>query len=286
MSGDDDERHVAVERGEWRDGEPGLVASDLLAREEPLEIRVNQVALAVVMRTPGDDEELVRGFLLSERIVGVVGDIADIRHCTTIDTPLAEDNVMLVRLAAHVDVDLAALRRNLYASSSCGVCGKASIEHAMALPGLEPERLAPDLRVSVDVLTGLPTQLRARQVVFDRTGGLHAAGLFEIDGRLLAVREDVGRHNAVDKVFGWAAAHGHAMERSILMVSGRVSFEIVQKALALGVPIIAAVSAPTSLAVELARAAGVTLVGFVRDGRLCAYAGGQRLLASPVGDGQ
>jgi FdhD protein len=275
---DDDERFVASERGAWIDGHPGPAELDLLAREEPLEIRVNQVALAVVMRTPGDDEELVRGFLLSERIIDSITDIADLRHCDSVDTPEAEDNVMLVRLVPSVDVDLAALRRNLYASSSCGVCGKASIEVALALPSFDARRSL-DVRVGADVLATLPDRLRAEQHVFARTGGLHGAGLFEPSGDLLVVREDVGRHNAVDKVIGWAVAHAVALDRCVLMVSGRVSFEIVQKALALAIPIIAAVSAPTSLAVELAREAGMTLVGFVRDGRLCVYAGAQRLLA-------
>jgi FdhD protein len=275
---DDDERFVARERDAWIDGRPGAPELDLLAREEPLEIRVNQVALAVIMRTPGDDEELVRGFLLSERIIASVDDIADLRHCDKVDAPEAEDNVMLVRLAPSVDVDLAALRRNLYASSSCGVCGKASIEVALALPSFDAHRSL-DVRVAADVLAKLPDRLRAEQHVFARTGGLHGVGLFEPDGRLLVVREDVGRHNAVDKVIGWAAVRNVALDRCVLMISGRVSFEIVQKALALAIPIIAAVSAPTSLAVELAREAGMTLVGFVRDGRLCVYAGAQRLLA-------
>jgi FdhD protein len=265
---DDDERIVACERGVWIDGNSAAPELDLLAREEPLEIRVNQVALAVVMRTPGNDEELVRGFLLSERIAATVADIADLRHCDKVEAPEAEDNVMLVRLAENVDVDLAALHRNLYASSSCGVCGKSSIEVALALPSFEGRR-SPDVHVAADVLTGLPERLRAEQLVFARTGGLHGVGLFDCDGR----------HNAVDKVIGWASARAIALDRCVLMVSGRVSFEIVQKALALAIPIIAAVSAPTSLAVELARAAGMTLVGFVRDNRLCVYTGAQRLLA-------
>ena len=273
----DDERFVIVERSAWIDGEAAAPESDHLAREEPLEIRVNGAPIAVVMRTPGDDVELVRGFLLSERIVESAQDIASARHCTTVDTPEAEDNVMLVRLAAHVEVDLAALRRNLYASSSCGVCGKASIEAAMALPDLSAPRPAGELRVKADVLALLPARLRARQQVFERTGGLHAAGLFDAGGERLVVREDVGRHNAVDKVIGWATAHDVALEGCVLMVSGRVSFEIVQKSLALDIPMIAAVSAPTSLAVELARAGGMTLVCFVRDRRLCVYAGAERV---------
>lgn len=279
MSDDpDDERLVARERGAWIDGRPAGPELDLLAREEPLEIRVNQVQLAVVMRTPGDDHDLVRGFLLSERIIASLADIADLRHCDTVDTPEAEDNIALVRLTAGVEIDLAALRRNLYASSSCGVCGKSSIELALALPSFDPHR-GMDLRVAADTLTALPDRLRAEQLVFARTGGLHGAGLFSLEGELVVVREDVGRHNAVDKAIGWAAARGIALDRCVLMVSGRVSFEIVQKALALAIPIVAAVSAPTSLAVELADQAGMTLVGFVRDGRMCVYAGEHRLLA-------
>ncbi|PRP95216.1 formate dehydrogenase accessory sulfurtransferase FdhD [Enhygromyxa salina] len=280
----DDDGFAAVERSAWIDGVATELELDMLAREEPLEIRVNQVALAVVMRTPGDDEELVRGFLLSERIIAGIDDIASMRHCDNVETPEAEDNVMLVRLDPGVDVDLAALRRNMYASSSCGVCGKASIEAAMALPDQPQVCDAPgsSLRVSVETLTSLPGRLRAQQLVFERTGGLHGAGLFDADGQALVVREDVGRHNAVDKVFGWAARERVELSRCVLMVSGRVSFEIVQKALALGIPIVAAVSAPTSLAVELAREAGISLVAFVRDRRLCVYAGGQRIVAGPT----
>lgn len=274
---DDDERHVAVERRAWVAGAPEAAQRDLLAREEPLEIRVNQTSLAVVMRTPGDDHELVRGFLLSERIVSTPADIASVRHCTTVESPEAEDNVMLVRLAPSVEVDLAALRRNLYASSSCGVCGKASIAAVMAVGAPLRDPAATELRVRAELLGRLPEALRARQAVFERTGGLHAAGLFHADGQLLCVREDVGRHNAVDKVFGWAADAGEPLGRCVLMVSGRVSFEIVQKSVALGVPMIAAVSAPTSLAVALARDAGLSLIGFVRGDRLCVYAGDERV---------
>ena len=277
----DDERFASVERSAWIDGRASAAQADLVAREEPLEIRVNGAAIAVVMRTPGDDVDLVRGFLLSERIIAEAGDVASLRHCTTVDTPEAEDNVMLARLREHVEVDLAALRRNLYASSSCGVCGKASIEAAMALPE-RARAVESGLRVAASVLAALPERLRASQQVFDRTGGLHAAGLFSCVGDRLVVREDVGRHNAVDKVIGWAAAAGVALDACVLMVSGRVSFEIVQKSLAVGVPIVAAVSAPTSLAVELARESGMTLVGFVREGRLCVYAGEHRLGEPPA----
>ena len=277
---EEDERFVAVERSAWVGGVAEAAEPDLLAREEPLEIRVNGTSVAVVMRTPGDDLDLVRGFLLSERIVARAADIASLRHCETVESPEAEDNVVLARLDPSVEVDLAALRRNLYASSSCGVCGKASIAAAMAVGPQLSSSASAALRVSAAVLARLPEALRARQDVFERTGGLHAAGLFGGEGQLLCVREDVGRHNAVDKVFGWAAQAGVELEARVLMVSGRVSFEIVQKAVALGVPMIAAVSAPTSLAVALAKDAGVSLVGFVRGERLCVYAGSERIVGS------
>jgi FdhD protein len=253
------------------------VEADLVAREEPLEIRINQTPIAVVMRTPGHDEELVRGFLLSERIVATPEQITSLRHCTTVDRPEAEDNVMLVRLRDDADVDLAALRRNLFASSSCGVCGKASIAQALALPQLRDVGPSDVFTIDAQTLARWPERLRAAQEVFEHTGGLHGAGLFSIAGDLLVAYEDVGRHNAVDKVIGWAARESVALQQCGLMVSGRVSFEITQKALAVGIPLIAAVSAPTSLAVELAREAGITLVCFVREQRMCVYAGEQRI---------
>ncbi|HKA89291.1 MAG TPA: formate dehydrogenase accessory sulfurtransferase FdhD [Haliangiales bacterium] len=265
----DGERFDVVERDEWR-GAAHQRAEDAVAREEPLEIRIGGVPVAVVMRTPGDDEELVRGFLVTERVVDRAEDVASVRHCAD----AAEDNVMQAVLARGVEVDLARLRRNLYASSSCGVCGKTSIAAAM---GCAPP-IADNVRVPSDVLYGLPARLRAAQEVFGRTGGLHAAGLFDERGEPLAVREDVGRHNAVDKIVGWAAAAGLLpLSRRILMVSGRVSFEIVQKALAARAPILAAVSAPSSLAVDAARAGGMTIVGFVRGERMCVYAGAERV---------
>lgn len=274
----DDERLVIVERREWLAGQAGAAEADRLAREEPLELRVHGVAVATVMRTPGHDVELVRGFLLSERVVAAAREIASIRHCTTVTEPEAEDNVVLVQLADGCSVDLAALRRNMFASSSCGVCGKASIAAAMALPEL-PELAAPARHpaLAVERLYAQPQRLRAAQPVFAETGGLHAAGLFTSEGELLVVREDVGRHNAVDKVIGWSAAAGVELGELILQVSGRVSFEITQKAVAVGIPVICAVSAPTSLAVELARRAGITLTGFMRGRRLCVYAGESRL---------
>jgi len=247
---------------------------DEVAREEPLEIQLGPASLAVIMRTPGHDQELAMGFLVTERVVGSPADVVSIRHCTTTTSPEAEDNILRVTLAPHVVVNLEALRRNLYANSSCGICGKATIENVMqtAAPLDDPSVF------DASLLAKLPARLAAAQPAFERTGGLHAAGLFDEHGELLAVREDVGRHNAVDKVVGWATASdllplgGH-----ILMVSGRISFEIVQKALAARIPLIAAVSAPSSLAVEMAEAAGLGLVGFLRGRTMNVYANSARV---------
>jgi FdhD protein len=274
----EDETSVRVGRT-FIDGKARVEDEDIVTREEPLEIRVNGTPVAVVMRTPGHDIELVRGFLASEHIVpGVdpLAEVASIRHCTTVDVPEAEDNVVLVVLAPDVMVDLAALRRNLFASSSCGICGKATIENAMrtssrTFDGREP-------RLGTAHFRGLIPGLRARQDVFDRTGGLHAAGLFAPDGNCLVVREDVGRHNAVDKVIGHAIEHRLARADATLAVSGRISYEIAQKAAGVGIPVLAGVSAPTSLAIELARAANMTLVGFLRGDRMSVYAGSERIV--------
>ena len=247
----------------------GAVATrDFVAREEPLEIQLRGVSLAVVMRTPGHDDELVRGFLVTERVVGRAADIAAIRHCRVVSDPAAEDNVVAVTLRDGVHVDLEALRRNLFANASCGVCGKASIDSALAVaPPLDDRS-----RVSAALVSGLAAQLAAAQPTFARTGGLHAAGLFAADGALLVAREDIGRHNAVDKVIGWALARDRLpLAGHLLMVSGRISFEIAQKALAARIPVVAAVSAPSSLAVELAESAGLTLIGFLRNGRFNVY---------------
>jgi FdhD protein len=269
---------AVVRRTEWTETQP-TDAEDRVVREEPLEIRIGGVPVAVVMRTPGHDDELVRGFLTTERVVDDPAWVASVRHCTTVETPEAENNVVQVVLREGIAVDLARLRRNLYASSSCGLCGKASIEHVMATaPPLED-----DSQIRVDTLYAIPEQVREHQTVFSQTGGLHAAGLFHQGGEALVVREDVGRHNAVDKVIGWAIAHHTAATRprlaSILAVSGRVSFEIVQKALAARIPVVVAVSAPSSLAIELARRADVTLGAFARGRRLCVYAGERRIVA-------
>ena len=259
------------------DGEGASVSGDRVVCEEPLEIRIGGVPLAVVMRTPGNDVELTRGFLLTERIVAGLDWIESVRHCTDVEHPEAEDNVMQVVLRRGVVIDLARLRRNLYASSSCGICGKATIENVLATaPPVDDE-----CSISAATLTRLPDLLRAGQPVFDRTGGLHAAGLFTTGGDTVVVREDIGRHNAVDKVVGWALAGGAgvgSLQGHALMVSGRISYEIVQKALAARIPIVAAVSAPSSLAIELANAGRMTLVAFLRGGRMSIYSGRHRVV--------
>lgn len=267
-------RFVEVARTQI-EGEARTQDADRVVREEPLEIRLGGVPLAVVMRTPGHDEELTWGFLVTERVVAEREQVSSVRHCTTVEAPEAEDNVMQVVLATGVEVDLARLRRNIYASSSCGICGKATIENVMEnAPPVDDA-----VEVGAGVLYSLPQRLRGAQDVFDQTGGLHAAGLFTPLGEPLVVREDVGRHNAVDKVIGWALREGRPLAGHVLMVSGRVSYEITQKALAARIPVVAAVSAPSSLAIDLAREAGLTLVAFLRGERLCVYAGEQRVVA-------
>jgi FdhD protein len=275
MDPEPDDPRVPVRRTCWQ-GDACHEDADEVVREEPLELRIGGVPFAVVMRTPGHDEELALGLLATERVIDGSDAVRSVRHCTVVDDPDAEGNVVQVTLREGVEVDWARLRRNLYASSSCGLCGKASIDQLM----LRCAPLVDDVRVDVARLYELPARLGAAQTVFARTGGLHAAGLFDAEGRTLVVREDVGRHNAVDKVVGWALRHGGLPLRGhVLMVSGRVSYEITQKAVAAGIPVIAAVSAPSSLAVELATRAGMTLVAFLRGRRLCVYAGGDRVVA-------
>ena len=257
---------------------PRVVARpDTVTVEEPLEIRVGGTSLAVTMRTPGDDFDLAIGFLLTEGLIAAASDVRQLMHC--LDE--GEDgrptyNVVDVTLAEGVEPPPASAARDFYTTSSCGICGKASIE---AITTKSRYAVAADpVRLSPAVVAAMPAALREQQKVFDRTGGLHAAGLFTADGELLVVREDVGRHNAVDKVLGWAAREGRVpLAGHVLAVSGRASFELTQKALMAGVPVLAAVSAPSSLAVELAEEAGMTLAGFVRDPRLTVYAGGARL---------
>lgn len=248
--------------------------ADWVAREEPLEIRLHDVPLAVVMRTPGHDVELVTGFLVTERVVASAGDLVSVRPCPEARTPDAAGNVMQAVLRPGVAVDLESLRRNLYASSSCGVCGKATLENALAAaPPLDDPAC-----FDAAFFAGLPAALGRAQPAFARTGGLHAAALVAPDGAVVAVREDVGRHNAVDKVVGAAVRSGRLpLTGHVLLVSGRVSFEIVQKALAARVPVVAAVSAPTSLAVELAAAARIALVGFLRGDTFNVYGATERV---------
>lgn len=237
---------------------------DALAVEEPLEIRVDGRPISITMRTPGHDGELAAGFLLSE---GVIREMSDLERVEP-DIICSDQNVVNVYTAEHLTVDFRNLTRHVFASSSCGICGKASIGSVRtAYPPIRRRATPPP-----SLLARLPARMRQSQTVFDRTGGLHAAALFDEDGTLRVLREDVGRHNAVDKVLGHALAKGWVpLEEQILLVSGRVSFEVVQKALAGGIATVAAVSAPTSLAVKLARENGQTLVGFLREGRMNVY---------------
>lgn len=255
---------------------------DVLIAEEPLEIRLGGRPLAVTMRTPGDDVALAHGFLLTEGVISGPEDVQTARYCagSVVDDETGQPentyNVLDVRLTAGVPAPLVDPTRNFYTSSSCGVCGKASIE------AIEQQIRWPvtddAVRLDPRVLIKLPGLLREQQRAFERTGGLHGAGLFRADGTALRVAEDVGRHNAVDKVIGWALLQGLLPARGcVLVVSGRASFELAQKALMAGIPALVAVSAPSSLAVEVARTAGMTLLGFVRSPSFNVYAGGHRL---------
>jgi FdhD protein len=246
--------------------------TDQLAVEEPLEIRVGGRSIAVVMRTPGHDRELVAGFLVTEGLLHRRDDLLDIVRCAAGQRPEGEsaENVLDVLLAPTAGVDLGRLTRHVFTSSSCGVCSKASIEAVRAQ--FPPVAVA--LTPRRDVLAGLPKTLAAAQEAFAASGGLHASALFDREGRLELVREDVGRHNALDKVIGQAfLADGLPLNERILLVSGRVSFELMQKALAAGIACVAAISAPTSAAVEFAAASGQTLIGFLRGDRMNVYAG-------------
>lgn len=244
--------------------------ADETAAEEPLEIVVEGRPVAVVMRTPGNDRELVAGFLLSEGIIGGRGDLFDITGCG--DNP--EGNRVEALLARPGEVNLEKLTRHVFTSSSCGVCGKATMDAVLR----EFPAAAPGPGVAAATIAGLPERLRAGQAAFAATGGLHACALFDARGEPLAVREDVGRHNAVDKILGWALwGDALPLREHILMVSGRTSFEILQKALAAGIPMVAAISAPSSLAVEFARRNGQTLIGFLRGNRMNVYAHPERI---------
>jgi FdhD protein len=262
-------------------GETASHRADTLVAEEPLEIRLNGRPLAITMRTPGDDFDLATGFLVSEGVLGAADELASVVYCAgaTVDGGNSY-NVVDVRLAPGVVVPDITLERNVYTTSSCGLCGKASLDavRTTARWPIDDGGSAPPVRLGPGLLAALPDRLRAAQAVFDRTGGLHAAALFTAAGELVDVREDVGRHNAVDKLVGRALRDGRLpLHDRILMVSGRASFELAQKAVMAGIPVLAAVSAPSSLAVDLAREAGLTLVGFLRGTSMNVYAGEQRV---------
>jgi len=254
-----------------------VAREDALAVEEPLEIRINGTSLSVTMRSPGDDFDLVAGFLVSEAVIWSPEQLVSMRFCAgTDDDGLQTFNVVDASLSADTALPDLSLERHVYTSSSCGICGTASIEavHKAAHFG----RLDDDRTYSAALLGTLPDRLRDQQKVFDRTGGVHAAGLFNTDGELLCLREDVGRHNAVDKIVGWALREDRLPLRgTVLQVSGRASFELVQKAHMAGIAVLAAVSAPSSLAVEHAESAGMTLIGFSREGAFNVYAGAHRI---------
>ena len=258
---------------------------DLLAVEEPLEIRVGGTSLSITMRTPGHDFDLAVGFLISEGVAAHSGDVAAIRYCAGV-TETGENtfNVLDVTLASGVAAPDASLERNFYMTSSCGLCGKASID-AVRTASHHPVAHDP-LVIDAALLASFPDRLRAGQDVFDKTGGLHAAALFDgRTGEMLVLREDVGRHNAVDKVIGWAYGEGLLpLSGMVLQVSGRASFELTQKASMAGIPVLAAVSAPSSLAIDLAHEAGMTVVGFMRGRSMVVYAGEQRVAVAALAE--
>jgi FdhD protein len=259
---------------------PGEVVrrSDSLAVEEPLEIRLNGEPYLVTMRTPGHDIDLVRGLLYSERIITERSDIMLARYCAGSDADgINSYNVLDVTLASQISAP-AAVRRNVLTTSACGICGTTSINQVLRESPYGADR---EVRVAAELVLSAPMRLRQQQRAFDRTGGLHAAGLLGLNSEMVCVREDVGRHNAVDKVIGWAIEQQLLpLRQMILAVSGRASFELTQKAVLAGIPVLAAVSAPSSLAAELAEEAGLTLVGFVRGETMNVYTHPERIIAS------
>jgi len=259
----------------WEDSAATRV-EDYLAAEEPLEMRAGRYSLGVTLRTPGDDEELVAGFLFTEGIISRREDLV------TVSVPpdsAVEKNLVRVSLDPRVRLVANSAARRFSAGSACGVCGKASITQLRRRGLRRPEAAS---LFDPEMLCQLPPRLRSAQAVFGRTGGLHAAALFDPSGELLVLREDIGRHNAVDKAIGWALLGGRLpLSGHILLVSGRGGFEIVQKAIVAGIPLLASVSAPSSLAVQLARELGLTLVGFLRGRRFVIYAGEERIAVAP-----
>jgi FdhD protein len=259
---------------EWKDGEATRI-QDYLAGEEPLEMRAGRYSLGVTLRTPGDDEELVAGFLFTEGMISRREDLVALRLP---GDNARERNLVRVNLDPSVRLAAGSAARRFSAGSACGVCGKASITHLRQRGLCRPKAIS---LFDPEILCQLPPRLRATQAIFGRTGGLHAAAIFGSDGELLVLREDIGRHNAVDKAIGWAFLGGRLpLSDHVLLVSGRGGFEIVQKALASGIPLLASVSAPSSLAVKLARELGLTLVGFLRGRRFVIYSGEERIAAS------
>ena len=260
------------------------LVEDRVAVEEPLEIRLGYrkpeghtaSSISVTMRTPGDDAELAIGFLYSESIIQNSGDVTNVEHCGPPAPDTGNHNIIRVDLAAHVDVDLGRLQRNFYTTSSCGVCGKSSLD-ALRIIGAEPLKSDTGM-FSKDILIAIPGALRDRQQTFEQTGGLHAAAAFNSEGEILVVHEDVGRHNAVDKVVGTLLERDLLPASNLgLIVSGRASFELMQKTLLAGMPLLAAVSAPSSLAVQLANEFNISLVGFLRDDTFNIYSAGERI---------
>ncbi len=274
---------LTTRRKVLRLGGPTLVERpDTLVVEEPLEIRVGGRALVVTMRTPGDDMDLAAGFLVSEGVLHHAQQLHEIRYCAgAVEGGENTYNILDVSLAAGVAPPDPSLARSFYTTSSCGLCGKASLDAVRTAAHYD---VTDDpLRTTAAVLGSLPGRLRQEQRTFDKTGGLHAAGLFTAAGDLLVLREDVGRHNAVDKVVGWALREGRLpLTSHLLLVSGRASFELTQKAWMAGIPLLAAVSAPSSLAVDLATEAGMTLVGFLRGETMNVYAGAERVQHEPL----
>jgi FdhD protein len=258
------------------DSGSSISRTDLLAIEEPLQICLNGLPLSITMRTPGADLDLATGFLFTEAIINDVGQILSMTAESAEDSPEDSGDKVTIRLRPDVAIDPARVRRNFYTSSSCGVCGKLAMGAIEVHPSRVMQQSGP--KFNADLIYRLPDLLRRAQDAFDRTGGIHAAALFSPEGTLLGLREDVGRHNAVDKLIGFALRDGTVpLDDSLILVSGRAGFELVQKSVMAGIPVLAAVGAPSSLAVEVAKRFGMTLVGFLRGQRFNIYSGNWRI---------